>query len=158
MTIQFITVPVEIEGEFLVFWDKQGNPLFTKKIHRTRLMDADPLCLERIRWNRSLKKQTSQLNRRQRFFRTQTAWNKKIDSLAKSFFCRSKELRLPKTRKRFESYPTHTWDIAFERMIQQGRSCYVYHCHSPWTRWLTCVCKNNNRRGLIRYGKNNKAQ
>jgi hypothetical protein len=74
--------------------------------------------------------------------------------LAKSFFHREKDLRLPRTKRRFEQYPTCTWPKAVNRMIQQSRNCYVYNCESPWKRWLICVCKNNNRRSVARYGKN----
>ena len=155
MNIQLITVPVEVIGEYYVLLDKQGNQLFTQKIHRQRLTDVHNNCLDQITWNVAVRNEINKLHQYNGSFQLQTPWQRKFDSLAKSFAYRAREMKLPKTRKRFEQYQTRTWPKAVKRMIDQYRNCYVYRCGSPWKRWATCVCKNNNRRSMTSYGKNN---
>jgi len=155
MDIQMITIPVEVIGEYFVLLDKQGNQLVTKKIHRDCLLNPSMDSMEQVMWGVAIRKATDKINRHNNIVPRQTPWQRKFDSLAKSFSHRTRDLKLLHTRKRFEQYPTCTWTKTVKRMIEQSRNCYVYHCESPWKRWVTCACKNNNRRSLTRYGKNN---
>lgn len=150
-----ITIPVEVIGEYFVLLDKQGNQLVGKKIHRDCFLNSYADQIEQIIWGVAITKAMEKINRHNRIVPQQTPWQRKIDSLTRSFSHRARDLRLPKTKKRFKKYPTLTWPKAVKRMIEQSRNCYVYNCETPWRRWATCVCKNNNRRSLTRYGKNN---
>lgn len=155
MNIQLISVPVEITGEYFIFLDKDGNEIFGKKIHRHRVENIHSIKSERIAWGVAIRNAATKINRSHTDSRLKTDWDSKIESLTKSFRIRSKDLKLPKIRKQFDRFLTHTWRTSIRRMIQQFRSHYVYHCESPWKRWATCACKNNNRRSIVHHGQVN---
>lgn len=80
-------------------------------------------------------------------------WFKRANSLAKSFKLRGLEHCRPRSRQRFESFPTTTWTNAANRMWQQGNSAQRYHGRSGWTRWASTVSNNHNKRKGGKYAR-----
>lgn len=79
------------------------------------------------------------------------AWTKKALSLASSVRQRSSVERRPRTRRRFETYPTATWDRAIPRLWMQAHNRHRHHCADGWSRWSITVANNHNKREGGRY-------
>lgn len=82
---------------------------------------------------------------------TRTPWEMKVQSLAQSFRYRALDLQRPRSRRRFEKYPTTNWPAAIQRLWWQGHNHNRYHSRGPWQRWVNTVANNHNKRKGGRY-------
>lgn len=152
MAWKCISVPVVRCGKWLILVDKHG--------HKLRSVRADQLAYEPIAglvekwsWELQAKRMAFALARQIHEARNLSSWQRKTDSLAKSFCLRSYDLTRPTGWCHFESYPTHTWPDACHRMREQCFNRVRLNQRTGWQRWAATVSNNHNKRKGGRYAK-----
>jgi hypothetical protein len=139
-----------LNGQRVTLLDRTGKPV-GGSLPVTRLEGPiDSATAECHLWRLAAARMAATC-KRQMSLRRSDAWMRRADSLAHSFRIRGRDHRRPRTRQRFELYPTTTWPDAVHRMWQQGVSAARYHRLSGWRRWAYTVSNNHNKRKGGRY-------
>jgi len=159
-TRRIVTLQISalVHGEKAVLIDCDGRQLGANAIPLRRLQPAGSRGVARILWTDTAASLSQQANAKASHAHKRTAWDRKINNLAGSYRLRSRDISLPRGRRRSQEYPTTDWPGAVDRMVEQAHNCYRYNSRSGWVRWSYTVTKNENRRACARYAKDRNHQ
>lgn len=152
---QIVTLQISalIDGEKAVLVDGSGRQLGTEAFALRRLHPAGASGVARCLWKHTAGSLAQKAHFKASHAHRRTAWDRKINNLVGSFRLRSRDITLPRGRRRFEEYPTTDWPAAVRRMVVQAHNGYRYNSRSGWVRWSYTVTKNENRRAHARHAK-----
>jgi len=153
MRTETASITVLVDGEKASLFDRNGKRLCSHAVALDRLQPTSPEVALRLPWKSIADVLARKANLNASYVQRRTPWDKKINNLIGSFRLRSRDLRLPRNRRRFDRFPTRTWASAVARMVEQARNCHSYNSRSGWARWSHTVTKNQNRRVHARYAK-----
>lgn len=103
--MKLITVPTEVEGDYLYILDKCGHRISNKRFHMERFSNVGIEQITVIQWQISVRNFLKSINSSHSRYTKTTTWQKKAESLASSYIYRTRDVTLPKTRRQFEKYP-----------------------------------------------------
>jgi len=142
------------DGSRAFLCDSRGRRLNSQAFALERLRPADPETVRTLPWRHVADLIVTRENLKACYVQKRTSWDKKINNIIGSFRLRSRDLHLPRSRRRhFERFATTRWSSAAARMVVQARNCHLYNSRSGWVRWSYTVTKNQNRRVHARYEK-----
>lgn len=149
--IQMLAVAAIVDGQRATLLDRNGRTIcMSVALSRVGPVNEEQI-LATYAWDTAaIRMAGALLARRKR--NEADPWQRKADSLAKSFRLRSFDRAARGGRTRFEKYSTTTWPEAAKRLWQQAHNRVRRHDRGGWIRWAHTASGNGNKRADARYG------
>ena len=144
--VRTITINAIVRGERVIPIDRQGKAICRKRAIVDIQGPIDQGAVLRLRWDAAIVRMKTRLKARADS-RVGDPWSTKTSCLASSLRIRRRMERPRPTRKRrFESYSTHTWDEAVNRLREQAHNRLRRARRGGWDRWSHTVSRNHNKK------------
>lgn len=151
-----LSVAAIVDGRAAVLYARDGRRLCTVSLSRIGPLHSD--TERRLRWNRAANILTARVNSRVKS-RSLDPWQRRAETLVKSFMLRGRDRPYRGGRRHFERYPTHTWHDAALRLVRQGFERHRVRTRSGWERWAYTASNNAEKRTeAYEYSKTNHRQ
>lgn len=130
----------------LALVDRDGHML-ARGVRQDRLGPMTAEAIFNWTWRDVVARMAKSVNARASSRRVD-AWQRRADSLSKSFSLRGRDLEYRGGRRAFDRYRTTTWSEAANRLVEQGRNRLRVCSRSGWERWAYTVSNNQKKRAV----------